>query len=94
MACHDDWRGSGDVQGQGQFVWYPDNVEQCFERSAQVGNRFFLCRPIANRAHARAELGGSAPDAVLVLLHDVGHVYDTSHRFSITGSALLKPSPG
>jgi hypothetical protein len=45
--------------------------EQDLQRLAQVGDSGFLGRAIADRADARAELGRSAPDAVLILLDGV-----------------------
>jgi hypothetical protein len=73
------YQRSGDVECQSQLIGWPNHIEQRFKRGAQVGDCLFLRRPIANRADARAELGRGAPDAVLVLLDDVGHVNVTSH---------------
>ena len=76
-----DWE-SGDVECQSQLVWWPDYIKQSFKRAAQVIDRLFLRRAIADSANARAELGGGTPDTVLVLLDDVGHMNDTSHSFN------------
>jgi hypothetical protein len=73
------YQNSGDVEGQSQLVWWPDHVEQGFKGSAEVGDRLFLRRAIADRADAGSELGRGAPNTVLVLLDDVGYVNDTSH---------------
>ena len=73
------YQKSGDVECQSQLVWWPDHIEQSLKRGPQVGDRLCLRCAIANRADARAELSGGAPDTVLVLLHDVGHMNDTSH---------------
>lgn len=73
------YQKSGDVECQSQLVWWPDYIEQRFECCAQVGDRLFLSRAIADRANARPDQGGSAPHAVLILVDGVGHVNDTSH---------------
>src|SRR5262249_53900716 len=83
------YQKSADVECQSQLVWWPDYVEQSFKCGAQVGDRLFLCGTIAHRADARAELGRGTPDAVLVLLDDVGHVNVTSH-FSIMEQVCLR----
>lgn len=80
------YQKSGDVERQSQLVWWPDDIEQCFNRGAQVVNRLFLRRTIADRADARAELGGCAPDPVLILLDDVRHVNDTRHNLIVAHS--------
>ena len=77
------YQKSGDVKCQSQLVWWPNYIKQSFKRAAEVGDRLFLRRAIADRAYARAELGRGAPNTVLILLDDVGHVNDTSHTFSI-----------
>ena len=77
------YQKSGDVECQSQLVWWPNYIKQSFKRAAEVGDRLFLRRAIANRAYAGAELGRGAPNTVLILLDDVGHVNDTSHTFSI-----------
>jgi len=71
---------SGDVECHSQLVGWPDHIEQSLKGGAQVGDRLFLRRPIADRTNARPELGRGAPHAVLILLDDVGHVNDTSHN--------------
>jgi hypothetical protein len=70
---------SGDVECQSQLVWWPNYIKQSFKRAAEVGDRLFLRRAIADRAYAGAELGRGAPNTVLILLDDVGHVNDTGH---------------
>ena len=77
------YQKSGDVECQSQLVWWPDYFEQSFKRAAKVGDRLFLGRTVADRADAGAELGRGAPDAVLVLLDDVGHMNGAGHTFSI-----------
>jgi hypothetical protein len=73
-------RESGDVECQSQLVRWSDNIEQSLKRRAQVGDRRFLRRPVADSSDAWPKLGRGAPDAVLVLLDDVGHVNDTGHE--------------
>lgn len=70
---------SGHVERQSHFVRWPDLFDQKFQSLTQVGKRSFLRRPVAERGDARTKLRGAAPDAVLVLLDDVGHMNDTSH---------------
>ena len=81
---------SGDVECQSEFVRYPDFFDQKLKAGAQVSDRGFLRLALAERGDARTELGGCVPAvAVLILLDDVGHVNDTSHRFSIARSVYL-----
>src|SRR5258708_1089413 len=68
------YQKSGNVECQGQLIRYPDLFDQQLQTRAQVGDRFLLRHPLAERSDARPELGGSAPAAVLILLDDVGHV--------------------
>jgi len=75
---------SGHVECQGEFVWYADLFEQEFQTLAQVGYCRFLRRPVPECGNARAERGRATPDAVFILLNDVGHVNDTSHASIIT----------
>jgi hypothetical protein len=70
---------SGHVKCQSQLVGWPHHFEQGSERSAQVSDRLIRRRPVTGRADARPELGRGAPDAVLVLLNDVGHVNGLGH---------------
>ena len=49
------YQKSGDVECQSQLVWWLNYIEQSFKRGAQVVDRFFLRRAIADRANARAE---------------------------------------
>lgn len=74
---------SGHVERQSHLVRWSDLFDQKFQSLTQVGKRGFLRRPVAERGDARTKLRGAAPDAVLVLLHDVGHMNDTSHTSSI-----------
>ena len=73
------YQKSGDVERQSQLVGWPDYIDQSLKRGAQVGDRLLLRGAIADSSDARTKLGRGAPDAVLVLLDDVGHVNDTSH---------------
>ena len=73
------YQNSGDVACQSQFAGCADHIDQRIQRGAQIGERFFWRSSIANRADTGTEHGGSAPDAVLVLLDGVGHVNDLSH---------------
>lgn len=70
---------SGHVERQRHLVRWPDLFDQQFQTLTQVGKRSFLRRPVTERGDARTKLRGAAPDAVLVLLDDVGHMNDTSH---------------
>jgi hypothetical protein len=67
------------VACQSQFAGCTDHIEQRVQRGAQIGERFFRCSSIANRADTGTEHGGGAPDAVLVLLDGVGHMNDLGH---------------
>jgi len=75
---------SGHVECQGEFVWYADLFEQEFQTLAQVGYCRLLRRPVPECSNARAQRGRATPDAVFILLDDVGHVNDTSHASIIT----------
>jgi hypothetical protein len=55
----------------------PTTSEQSFKRAAEVADRLFPRRAIADRADAGAELSRGAPNTVLVLLDDAVHVNDT-----------------
>lgn len=79
---------SGHVERQSHLVRRSDLFDQKFQSLTQVGNRSFLCRPVAERGDARTKLRGAAPDAVLVLLHYVGHMNDTSHTSIIARGPL------
>ena len=81
---------SGHVECQSHLVWWSDLFEQKLKSLAQVGKRSFLRRPVAERGDTRTKLGGATPDAVLVLLDDVGHVNDTSHSIEY-GMPLSDP---
>jgi len=70
---------SGHVERQSHLVRWSDLFDQKFQSLTQVRKRSFLRRPVAERGDARTKLRGAAPDAVLVLLDDVGHMNDTSH---------------
>jgi hypothetical protein len=78
------YQKSGHVECHGQLTGWPDHIKQCLKRGAQVRDRLFWRRSIADRADARPDEGGSAPDAVLILLDGVGHVHVVSHDPSIT----------
>lgn len=82
------YQKSGDVECQSQLVGWPDHIEQSLKPSPQIGNRLFGSRSVANGSNAGPELSGGAPDAVFVLLDDVGHVHVTSHSFSIARDAF------
>jgi hypothetical protein len=51
------YQKSGNVECQSQLVWWSDYVEQSFKRGAQIFNRLFLRRTIADGTNARAKLG-------------------------------------
>lgn len=73
------YQRSGNVECQRQLVRYPDFFDEQLHAGAQVGDRGLLRRPVAERGDTRTELSRGAPNAVFVLLDDVGHVNDTSH---------------
>ncbi len=81
-----NYQRSGNVECQRHLVWYPNLFNKKFQAGAQVCESRFLGRPVAKRSHARPELGGGTPDAILILLDDVGHVNDTSHASIIAWS--------
>jgi hypothetical protein len=74
----------GNVECQRHLVWYPHFFDEKFQPGTQVGKRLIPSLSVAKRGHARTKLGRGAPNAVLVLLNDVGHVYYTCHDTSIT----------
>jgi hypothetical protein len=78
-----NYQRSGNVECQRHLVRYPHLFDEEFQAGTQVGERFVLSLSLAERGHARAKLGRSAPDAVLVLVDDVRHVNDSCHRSSI-----------
>jgi hypothetical protein len=80
------YQRSGNVECQRHLVRYPHLFDEEFQSGTQVGECLILSRSLAERGHARAELGRSAPNAVLILIDDVGHVNDTSHAMSIARS--------
>lgn len=75
------YQRSSNIERQSQLVRWSDYIEQSFQSSAQILDCLFRRHAIAHRANARAKLGRGAPNAILVLLDDVRHVNDTSHRF-------------
>ena len=85
------YQKSGYVECQGQLVGYPELFDQGFQASAKVGDCIFLRISVAVCAHSRAEPSGGAPDAVLVLLNDVGHVNDSCHESSIACETVCYP---
>ena len=70
---------SGHVERQSHLVRRPDFFDQKFQSLTQIGKRSFLRRAVTERGDARTKLRGAAPNAVLVLLDDIGHMNDTSH---------------
>jgi hypothetical protein len=74
-----NYQRSGDVECQRHFVRYPHLFDEELQAGAQVGECLIPSRSLAERGHSRAKLGRSAPNAVLILIDDVGHVNDTSH---------------
>ncbi len=78
------YQRSGYVERQSQLVGWPDLFKQQFQARAQVCDCFLSRGPLAERGNICPQVGGSVPaGAVFILLDDVGHVNDTSHRFSI-----------
>ena len=94
------YQKSGHVECHGQLTRWPDHIEQCLKRSAQVSDSLVWRRSIANCANARPDEGSSAPDPVLILLDGVGHVDVVSHLSIMhklclpCGSALVRPLAG
>lgn len=80
---------SGNVECQRHLVRYPHLFDEEFQASPQVGECFILSLSLAERGHTRTKLGGGTPNAVLVLIDDVGHVNDTSHNFDY---AAMRPA--
>jgi hypothetical protein len=74
-----NYQRSGDVECQRHLVRYPHFLNEEFQAGAQVGKRLFLGLSLAERGRARTKLGRGAPNAVLILLDDVGHVNDSTH---------------
>jgi hypothetical protein len=87
-----NYQKSGDVECQSQLVWWLNYIEQSFKRGAQVVDRLFLRRAVADRANARAKEGRGTPNAVFILLDDVGHVNDTSHTSIMHGNCCTEAS--
>jgi hypothetical protein len=81
---------SGHVERQSQFVRYPDLFDQELKSGTQVSDRGLSRLALTEGGHARTELGGCVPAAVLILLDDVGHVNDTSHVPSIAPSGDMQ----
>ena len=66
-----------------------------FQGGAKIGESPRPASAVAERGNARTELSRGAPNAVLVLLDDVGHVNDTSHTFIMHVKSIVRPdSPG
>jgi hypothetical protein len=87
------YQRSGNVECQRHLVRYPHLFDEEFQASAQVSECFVLSLSLAERGHARTELGRGAPNAVLVLLDDVGHVNDTSHDIIIALRVCASSAP-
>lgn len=73
------YQKSDHVECQSQLFGWPNHIEQSFKRGSQIVNRLFGCGSIADCADAWPELGRGTPDAILILLNDIGHVHVTSH---------------
>jgi hypothetical protein len=52
-----NYQGSGDVEGQRQFVWYPHFFDEKLQTGAQVGDCLFSRRSVAERGYAGTQLG-------------------------------------
>ena len=76
-----NYQRSGNVECQRHLVRYPHLFNEELQAGAQVGECLVPGLSVAERGNARTELSRGTPDAVLVLLDDVGHVNDTSHTF-------------
>ncbi len=55
-------------------------LDQSEQGLAQVIQSLGFCASFAVGSNVRTQLGVSAPNAVFVLLDNVGHVYDFGHR--------------
>ena len=86
------YQKSGYVECHGQLTRWPDHIEQCLKRGAQVSDRLVWRRSITNCADARPDEGGSAPDAVLILLDGAGHVDVMSHLSIVHKLCLHMPT--
>jgi hypothetical protein len=84
-----NYQRSGNVECQRHLIRYPHLFDEEFQAGAQVGERLVLSLSLAERGHTGTKLGGGAPDAVLILLDDVGHVNDTSHNFDYRMLGML-----
>jgi hypothetical protein len=82
-----NYQRSGNVECQRHLVRYPHLFDEEFQAGAQVVESLIPRLPLAERGHTGPKLGRGTPDAVLVLLDDVGHVNDTSHLYSMPLSA-------
>jgi hypothetical protein len=78
-----NYQRSGNVECQRHLVRYPYLFDEELQTGAQIGKCFVLGLTVAEHGHARTKLGRGAPNAVLILLNDVGHVNDTSHALII-----------
>lgn len=85
------YQKSGYVECQSQLVRYAELFDQRHQSGAKVSKCLFLRIAVAICAHSRAEAGRCAPDAVLVLLNDVGHVNVTSHVIYYTTTFTREP---
>ena len=84
-----NYQRSGNVECQRHLFRYPYLFNEEFQAGAQVGESVILSLSLAEGGRARTELGGGAPDAVLILLDDVGHVHDTSHSVNFARSHCM-----
>lgn len=75
------YQKSGYVECQSHLFRYAELFDQRHQSGTKVGERLFLRVAVAIGAHPGPDAGRGAPDAVLILLHDVGHVYVSSHTF-------------
>jgi hypothetical protein len=74
------YQKSGYVECQSQLVWYPDLFDQALKGRAEVGDSSLRRLSLAERRSVRPQVGRGGPETGLVLLKDVGHVNDASHR--------------
>jgi hypothetical protein len=83
------YQKSRNVERQGQLVRYPNIFYQSFQTDAQVADRRFLSWPVPERGNAGTELRSSTPNAVLILLDDIGHMNGAGHD---TDYAAMEPA--
>jgi hypothetical protein len=65
-------RTSGNIEGERQFRWRADFLDEHGQSASQVSYCFFAGGTIAHRADSQPDLGGRTPDTVFVLFDGRG----------------------